>query len=625
LSLFGELKRRNVIRMAGLYLVGAWLITQVASTLLPVFDAPGWLMKTVVWVLVIGFVPATALSWVFELTPEGLKRDSELPQAHSIEPKTAQRMNRLIVGLLAVAVAYFGIDKFVLAPSRDAALVATTSQAVKEATLAGAESTASSKSIAVLPFVDMSPERDQEYFSDGIAEELLNRLAQIPDLQVAARTSAFQFKGKNLDIADIGRQLNVAHVLEGSVRKHGTRLRITAQLINSASGFHLWSQAFEGDVGEVFKVQDEIAAAITDALKTRLSSGHPAARPALSADPLAYDDYLQGRAFTARRVDDNLKLAVAAFDRAIARDPSYSPAHSGRAFALSLSQIWSPQLLPAEEVVAQTRASADEALKLDPENVEAMISRGYVAMRHWDVSGARVDFERAHALAPDNVDVLNLYADFLHITGNLRAAERMKRKAMALDPLSFVHPRDLFWILVEQSRLPDALAMAERGLGLGSPDARLQMVVALAGQGQFERAEREFDATCPGEQARSTPCMGLRLVLLVANKQATDAEPLFEKFVATDGADGAPGYYSYLAGAYANDFGNIAKATQYARKSLGGDSTNVLNPLRWSTQAPRLPEEISRDPEWLAVWDDPKLRDLMTMFRANTVAFREGG
>jgi TolB-like protein/tetratricopeptide (TPR) repeat protein len=625
MSLIAELQRRNVIRMAGLYLVGAWLLVQVAGTVLPMFGAPAWVPRTVVIVLAIGFIPALAFAWVFELTPSGLRKDAEVNPAESIAPQTAQRMNRMTVAILALALLYFGFDKFVLAPRHDAALVAATTQTVTADAKARAKTGVDGNSIAVLPFVNMSDDKQNEYFSDGLSEELLNLLAQLPQLRVIARTSSFSFKGKEVDVATIAKTLNVANVLEGSVRKSGNTLRITAQLIRASDSSHLWSQTYDRELTDIFKIQDEIAGAIAEALEGKLVGEPVAALSTRTANPAAYDYYLQGRAFTARRVDDNLKLAVAAFDRAIARDPSYSPAYSGRAFALALSQIWSPGLMPTEELVAQTRASADKALKLDPENVEAMIARGYVAMRHWDISGARADFERAYALAPENVDVLNLYADFQGFTGNLRDAERMKRKAMAMDPLAFVHPHDLFWILVQQSRLPEALAMAERSQGLGSPDAHWQMTVALAALGRFERAEREFAAICPANQAQTPPCMDLRIVLLVAAKHASEAKTLFEKLTANNGAERPPGFYSFLAGAYANDFIDIPKATQNVRMSLGGDSTEVLTPLRWVVgQAPRLPEEISRDPEWLAVWADPKLRDLMTAYRANILAFRQG-
>jgi len=619
MSLIAELKRRNVIRMAGLYLVGAWLLVQVAGTLLPVFEAPGWVMKVLVGGLAVLFVPALVFAWVFEVTPDGIKRDEEVPLEHSIAPQTARRMDRMIIAVLLVALCFFGLERFVLAPKRQVAEI----NDAKPLGPSEAPAAVIDKSIAVLPFVDMSPDGDQEYFSDGIAEELLNRLAQIPELRVAARTSAFQFKGKNLDIADIGRQLKVAHVLEGSVRKSGTRLRITAQLINSASGYHLWSQTFEGDAADVFKVQDDISTAIAEVLEAKLA-GRPAAdKPAVAVDPQAYDDYLQGRAFTARRVDDNLKLAVAAFDRAIARDPSYSAAHAGRAFALALSEIWNPWL-PTPELVAQGRASAAQALKLDPENVEAMIARGYLAMKHWDVAGAHVDFERAYALAPENVDVLNFYGDFQKLVGNLRDAERMKRKAMAIDPLSFVHPHDLVQVLFHQGRPRDALLMAERAGSLGSPAAPSQILDALKQFKQFDEAERALAKLCPAGAAPNRVCDFERMSLLAATGHLAEARAIFAGFVATSQTVPSVELYSRRAGIYANEINDIPKATRQLRMALQGNSWNIMSPLSWDGRAARLPEEISQDPEWLAVWNDPKLAELMGEYRKNIAAFRKG-
>jgi tetratricopeptide (TPR) repeat protein len=408
------------------------------------------------------------------------------------------------------------------------------------------------------------------------------------------------------------------------VRKSGTRLRITAQLINSASGYHLWSQTFEGDASDVFKVQDDISTAIAEVLETKLA-GRPAAdKPAVSVDPQAYDDYLQGRALTARRVDDNLKLAVAAFDRAIARDPSYSAAHAGRAFALALSEIW-VSWLPTADIVAQGRASAVQALKLDPDNVEAMISRGYLAMKHWDIAGARVDFERAYALAPENVDVLNFYGDFQKLVGNLREAERMKRKAMALDPLSFVHPHDLLQVLFDQGRPRDALVMAERAESLGSPNAPYQILEAHKGLKQFDDAERALAKLCPEADAQKPGCRYERMSLLAATGRLAEARAIFAELVAMEKGDLNVEMYSTLAAVYAVELKDIPKATRDLRMALQGNSWNVMNPLRWGARGALLPEEISQDPEWLAVWADPKLRDLMAAYRANIANFRKGG
>ena len=265
MPLLAELQRRNVIRMAGLYLVGAWLVTQVAATLLPVFGAPDWVMKALLVLLCIGFFAALMFSWVFELTPDGLKRDAEVPASESIAPQTARRMERVFLVLLTLALGYFAIDKFVLAPKREAARVAEVTQATKvdavptSATPIPAVSAIPEKSIAVLAFANMSADKDNEYFSDGVAEEILNSLANVKDLKVAGRTASFYFKGRNEPMAAIGAVLGVANILEGSVRKQGSRLRITAQLIRVSDGFHLWSETFDGTDADIFALQENIA------------------------------------------------------------------------------------------------------------------------------------------------------------------------------------------------------------------------------------------------------------------------------------------------------------------------------------------------------------------------------
>jgi TolB-like protein len=234
MSFIAELRRRNVIRMAGLYLVGAWLLVQVAGTVLPWFNVSASMVRGLVVLLVLGFVPALVFAWVFELTPEGLKRDAEVPPEASIAPHTARRMDRMIIAVLLVALAYFGVDKFVLAPRREAATAQAPAARVREAAAKPAQ-----RSIAVLPFVNMSADKDNEFFSDGLSEEILNSLARIDGMQVVGRTSSFQFKGSNTDLRTIGMKLGVAAVLEGSVRREGARARITAQLIRTRDGIHL--------------------------------------------------------------------------------------------------------------------------------------------------------------------------------------------------------------------------------------------------------------------------------------------------------------------------------------------------------------------------------------------------
>jgi TolB-like protein/Tfp pilus assembly protein PilF len=613
MGLIAELRRRNVIRMAGLYLVGAWLVVQVAGTLLPIFSAPAWVARGVVLLLAIGFVPALVFSWVFELTPDGLRRDAQVPPERSIAPQTARRMDRWIIVVLLLALVFLAIDRFVLLPLRDAA-------PGNARPAADAVPAPDRRSIAVLPFADMSAAHDQEYFSDGMAEELLNRLAQVPELRVVARTSAFRFKGQDVDLAQVARQLQVAHVLEGSVRKDGARLRITAQLIDAGTGYQLWSQVFDRNAGDVFEVQDEIAGAITAALKTKLVNRTAGAGGGADVEPEAYDDYLLGRAYFQRR-GEALRDAVAAFDRAIARNPTYAAAHSARAFALAISLNWSPWL-PLGETVAQAQASADRALSLDPRNVEARIVRGYLAMSQWHYAEADAEFARALELDPDNVDVLNFYGDFHMAAGNLREAERLKRRAMALDPLAFVHPMNLAQIYVDQKRLDDAQAMADRAQALGYTDPYFMLVLTQSLRGRYADAGRSRDAGCRQWGEDSAKCLVAQVRLLRARGRTDEARAVVARFARLHPPTNANDENRLaIAQGLAGD---LAGATASMRRAIDGGINFSFNPLRLTGQGELLPEELGTDPAWLAVWTQPGVRDWYDAYRRNVVAFRNG-
>src|SRR5437660_4099532 len=305
-NFFSELKRRNVVRMAGLYLVGAWLLTQIASTVLPMFGAPDWLPRSIVSLLAIGFIPALIFSWVFELTPQGLKRDEDVSPEESIAPQTARRMNRMIIAVLLVALGYFVFDKFVLTPRREAALVAARPSGEPK-------SAANAKSVAVLAFANLSDDKGSEYFSDGISEELLTVLQKIPGLHVAARTSAFSFKGKNATAQEIGEKLGVAHLVEGSVRKAGDVVRIAARLTQANTGEERWAENYTRDLKDVFAVQTELAQTIVEQLRGQLTGGstNPTTKAEIQAEVRAAEKggtksveaqaaYLQGRFFLNR-------------------------------------------------------------------------------------------------------------------------------------------------------------------------------------------------------------------------------------------------------------------------------------------------------------------------------------
>ncbi len=427
MSLFAELKRRNVIRMAGLYLVGAWLITQVSGTVLPMFGAPGWVPRTIVIVLAIGFIPALAFAWIFEMTPDGIKRDEDIPPEKSIAPQTGQRMNRMITATLVLAVVYFGFDKYVLAPRR-AASMATTAASVAPIT---------DNSIAVLPFVDMSQGKDQEYFSDGLSEELLNQLAQIPQLRVIARTSSFSFKGKEVDVADIARVLKVGHVLEGSVRKSGNTLRITAQLIRTSDSSHLWSNTYDRDLTDVFKVQDEISREVVAALKLKLLPGNRPDNTQRTHSAEAYEQYLMGN--DALRVSGlpGVEAALVGFQKAIAVDPGYANAYAqlGNVHANLADFAETPAL--REQLIAQSLADCDRAIQLAPDLPDGYSMRGTIRYRmRWDWKGAQSDVNQALKLDPTNGGALANYAALQFIVGRQETGLAALNKAVAADPLS---------------------------------------------------------------------------------------------------------------------------------------------------------------------------------------------
>ena len=440
MNFFRELKRRNVIRMAGLYLVGAWLILQVAQTLLPIFGTPDWVLKTMVVLVALGFIPALIFSWVFELTPEGLKRDHQVKPEESIAHLTGRRMDFMIITVLALALIYFAIDKFLLAPRREAALVAAAAQ---QATLA-ARPTISKKSIAVLPFADLSPGHDQEYFSDGMAEEILDALAQVQDLKVAGRTSSFYFRGRNENLHAIGEALGVANILEGSVRKQGDKVRISVELIQAADGFRLWSESYDGDLSDVFELQERIARAVVDELKVVLQGNTPARLvPKATNNIEAHQQYLRGRYFWNRRGFDNLQNAVVSFKAALAADPDYADAWAGLAQTYALIPEYSASDPAGNEktidTVSEALDAADHALRLDPASSRALSARAYVrCVYQFDWAKAEADYRAALASDPRDSAARHWYGELLMYQRRWPEAAIQFDAAIALDPLASI-------------------------------------------------------------------------------------------------------------------------------------------------------------------------------------------
>jgi len=482
MPLIQELKRRNVIRMGGLYLVGAWLIVQVSGTLLPVFEAPPWVMKTLVGLLAIGFVPALVFSWLFELTPDGLKRDTEVLPEQSKAPQTAQKMNRLLIAGVLLALIYFGIDKLLLAPAESARTASKAKPVAADAQGSPPALAATAKSIAVLPFTDLSPGHDQEYFSDGMAEELLNALAKIKDLKVAGRTSSFHFKGKNEDLREIGRTLGVANILEGSVRKQGEKVRITAQLIQTEDGFHRWSENYDGDLSDVFNLQERIARAISEQLKLIITAD-PGQRlvPVATTDPEAYALYLQASDTFNRRDVDHYVDAIALLEQALKLDPKYARAQAR--IATLHATAFAPGLSNAE-----AERHARLALAADPTLAEPHLALGAVSHHAGGFLDARDEFERALALEPDDAAVGFFYAQDLLIGGYTRKGTERLDRVLAIDPMqpNAIYRRGMQYAYDGDYDAAERAIKRSMDLGLSFAEGGL-MAIAWA-RGDFTRA-----------------------------------------------------------------------------------------------------------------------------------------
>jgi adenylate cyclase len=433
LSFIAELKRRNVFRVAIAFAITAWLIAQIAGLAADSFGAPDWVMKMIITVLMLGFPIAMVLAWAYEMTPEGLRRDSGEDEGRSA---STSKLDRTITIALVAALGYFAYDKFVLDPQRDAALMEAVSQQTAEIIPDPVQTEQSpetaDQSIAVLPFVNMSDDSSNEYFSEGLSEELLNLLVRIPELKVAARTSSFSYKGKDVKISQVGQELNVAHVLEGSVRKSGNQVRITAQLIKADDGFHLWSQTYDRTLDNIFQIQDEIAAAVVEELKITLLGAIPEAR---ETDPEVYSLYLRGKYLNTETADqEELEEAVKAFKQALEIDPEYAPAWLGLSWAYEYQGGGSA--LKYDQRATLARETADRALAIDDSLALAWSTMSFLKKKYdWDWEGAKAAADRALQLEPNNVDVLLGTASVAFGLGQLDKSIELLERASALDPL----------------------------------------------------------------------------------------------------------------------------------------------------------------------------------------------
>jgi len=430
LSLFNELKRRNVFRIGAAYVVGAWLLIQVAETIFPLFGFGDTPARLVVIALAIGFIPSLIFSWVFEITPEGLKKDADVDREKSITQTAGRKLDRIILVVLVLALGYFAFDKFVLDPARDQSKIEIAHQEGRTAALTESHG---DESIAVLPFANMSSDPEQEYFSDGITEEILNLLVKIPELKVTSRTSVFSFKGQKIDIPTVAEKLGVAHILEGSVRKAGNRVRITAQLIEVRNDVHLWSETYERKLDDIFAIQDEIASEVVKALQIQLLGEVPLAT---STNTEAYNLYLRGKHFATLFTQEGMELSVNAYQESIALDADFAPTWAGLSDVLRY-QAWYGYT-DLQEAMEASRRAAMRALEIDNTLAEAWRSLAQIKFRYdWDWSNAEVATRTAVKYGPNNAPVLRQGTWVALSLGETERALGLAQLAVELDPLDY--------------------------------------------------------------------------------------------------------------------------------------------------------------------------------------------
>ena len=465
MSFFVELKRRNVFRVAIGYVVISWLVIQVADVILNNVSAPDWVFHTLLLFLAIGFPFAVFFAWAFELTPEGLKREYEVDRSQSITHKTGRKLDFVIIGILVLAVGYFAW----------------------ESRFAGGDSPAVQSgqvTIAVLPFVNMSSDPEQEYFSDGISEEILNVLAQIPDLHVTSRSSTFQFKGEDIDIPTVAKQLGVRNVLEGSVRKSGSSVRITAQLIDADADKHLWSASYDRELTNIFAVQDEISEAIVAALGETLGVDIATAETAReSIDPDAHNEYLLGVYNLEQLSKTSLEAAVRNFERAIEIEPDYAAAHARLAITLGLLPGYLVEL-NRNEYYEMALPHSQRAMELAPDTWEANLAMGYTLWTKSNLFGDDLDeaipyLERGLELNPSYGPAYSWLASVQRWKGDYEGQHTILEAGIKVAPLDRVLLGSIATSYIYLDRFEEAQKTIDRLMDI-SPAMALNRAATLA-------------------------------------------------------------------------------------------------------------------------------------------------
>jgi len=506
-NFFAELKRRNVYKVAVAYAVVGWLLVQVATQVFPFLEIPNWVVRLVIALVMIGFPIALVIAWAFEATTEGIKRTEVADTMPTALEQKKHAWIYVVVIAAAISIALFFLGRYTAGNTASAA-----------------RTELPAKSIAVLPFVDLSQAKDQEYFCDGISEEILDALAKVEGLRVVARTSSFSFKGKNADVAEIAQKLNAQTVLEGSLRREGNRIRITAQLINAHDGFHIWSDTFERELQGVFAVQDEITRAIVDALKIKLAVA-PAARG--QQNPEAYDLYLQGLYFSNKSDEPSLRKSLSLFQQALDKDPNFARAWTGIAKAwLWLADAYVRPL----DAYPKVKEAASRALALDERDAEAHCYLGETKrILDRDLAGEEEELKRALEIDRNSAPAHLFMALLKTAQGELEVGVKEIQEAEKLDPLAPVMCSFAVGIYLAANRIDDAVSAGKRTLQIDPNYVYFDPALADAyrEKGDFEKAVALYEKA---QAVTHFPSAGLAITYAKMGQQ-DDARRVLDQLI----------------------------------------------------------------------------------------------
>ena len=569
MSLFEELKRRNVFRVAILYVVTGWLVLQMGDVLFELLGVPDWTLKFVFGLLILGLPFVLFFSWAYELTPEGLKKESEVDRTQSITPQTGKRLDRLALAVMSMVIIVLLIDRGGFGhgqqqggetPSTGIERDKAPSSFVPTDGTTGADppggaasravpgKSVDQVSIAVLPFRDMSAAGDQAYFGEGIAEELLNALTRIDGLQVAGRTSSFAFRDSNADLTTIGSQLGVAHIVEGSVRKAGDRVRVTAQLVKAGDGFHLWSETYDRTLDDIFAIQDEITGEIMAALKENLPGLQSQAVDTTGTDSVeAYNAFLQGRYLLHQRGTENILRAQDLLRKAVELDPGFAEAHAQLARTLSVG--W------GVDEPERALESANRALELAPDSPIALMAYGGAEYRSDRISDAIAALERSLSMQPENPEAMHVLAGLLiDYRGDLDAAIDLEEKASEIDPTGVIYPIWLGMYQLGAGQVEAGLENMRKASDL-APDMSgfLAFASAVTGDTETARSMDPYYADSPFSMIMDSLCDA------IDGKHDDARSRILENLQDTQGEDGAYAALTLLVA------GDVASANQVMR------------------------------------------------------------